>query len=169
LERVVALFELIDNFYNPVAFPQQEHDPAKQPLILFLPALGISCRFSGPWLDDAGIDFSPPAAILHKLLSPSGADGVSDGEFSFTARAKTILYELFREIEHQADDEKPTDNDQDVEHRILVHQAINISLILLTFANARNALLVTVRVPGEGGPPGKHRRVYMNRNPVPRE
>jgi len=26
-----------------------------------------------------------------------------------------------------------------------------------------------VRVPGEGGPPGKHRRVYMNRNPVPRE
>jgi hypothetical protein len=64
---------------------------------------------------------------------------------------KTILHQLFREIEHQADGEKPTDNNQDVEHRILARRAINISLFLLTFANVRNSLLVTTRVPGEGG------------------
>jgi hypothetical protein len=65
---------------------------------------------------------------------------------------KTILHQFFREIEHQADGQKPTDNDQDIEHRILARQTIKISLILLTFANISGiSLLVTTRVPGEGG------------------
>ncbi|HSL78990.1 MAG TPA: hypothetical protein VK877_04965 [Pseudolabrys sp.] len=162
LQRVIAFFELIDNFHDPVAFPQQEHDPAKQLLVLFLPALGIGCRFGGSRLDDAGVDFRPPPAILHKLLAAPGADCVSDGEFPFAASMKAILHQLFREIEHQADGEKPTDNDQDVEHRILARQAINISLFLLTFANISGIpLLVTTRVSGEGGPPG-------NPNSIPR-
>ena len=59
LQRVLALFELIESFHDPVALPQQN---AVEPnnLILFLPALDIRCRFGGPRLDDAGIDFRPP-------------------------------------------------------------------------------------------------------------
>jgi hypothetical protein len=71
---------------------------------------------------------------------------------------KTILHQLLREIEHQADSEKPTDNDQDVEHQILVRQAINISLILLTFQRA---------CPEKEGRRGKHRCVYTNLNCTP--
>jgi hypothetical protein len=151
LQRVVAFFELIENFHDPIPLPQQEHDPAKQPLVLFLPALGMGCRFGGSWLDDAGINFRPPPAILHKLLAALGADCVSDGEFPFAASMKAILHQLFREIEHQADGEKPTDYDQDIEHRILARQAIDISLFLLTLRTSGIPLLVTTRVPGEGG------------------
>jgi hypothetical protein len=74
---------------------------------------------------------------------------------------KTILHQLFREIEHQADGEKPTDYDQDVEHRILARQAINISLFLLTFANVRNSPTCHNARVQRRGPPG-------NSNSIPR-
>jgi hypothetical protein len=121
-----------------------------------LAAFEICLCFGRPRLDDAGIDFRPPPAILHKLLAPSGADGIFDGEFPFAASVKTILHQLFREIEHQAHGEKPTDNDQDVEHRVLVRQAINISLILLTFANVRNSHYLSQRGYPEKGAAGKN-------------
>jgi hypothetical protein len=125
-------------------------------LVLFLSALDIRCRLGGPRLYDTSIDLRPPPAIFHELLAPFGADGVSVGEFPFAASVKTILHQLFREIEHQADGEKPTDNDQDVEHRILVRQAINISLILLTFANVRNSPYLSQRACLEKGAGGKN-------------
>jgi hypothetical protein len=85
------------------------------------------------------------------LFAPSGADSVSDGEFPFAPFVKTILHQFFREIEHQADGEKPTDNYQDVEHRILVHQAINISLFLLTSRTPRIPYLSQCAWPEKGG------------------